>query len=264
MRFIINKLLVPLIAVTAIIIALHVWNLHNQTKIRLDQIVQLSTEINNSKKNITNVDSLRNVIIQLEFEKQTYTSNLDMMSNWFILFETILFGIFFLVGYGIFDNKITDSYEKSKTAYKDIHERYVQFEKEFKDLKYDVFDSVADVSVLNSIHAFKEMEAGNSKLFPDVIVSTMKGLEYTQKSYLIHPEKFKNRDITKLGFNSLILVLTHLTPDQKKYFVAYFNKREDDLLSIMKSVDFIYANGTNDAKNQCAKFRQLFNQILEV
>lgn len=58
-----------------------------------------------------------------------------MMSNWFIFFETILFGIFFIVGYGVFDNKITDSYKKSEAAYDDINKRYVQFENEFKDLK---------------------------------------------------------------------------------------------------------------------------------
>ncbi len=135
-----SKVIIPLISIAALILAIYSWYLEDQRKLRIDQVVQLSKNINNRYLDSTsNVDSLRNEIIQLQFERQSYISNLDLMSNWFIFFETILFGIFFVVGYGVFDNKITDSYKKSETAQAHINERYLHFKNEFKDLKIEIY-----------------------------------------------------------------------------------------------------------------------------
>lgn len=131
-----SKVIVPLIAATSIVLSLYSFYLEDLRKVRIDQAIELLNAVNNRQdSNLTKTDSLRNEIIQLQFERQSYTANIDLMSNWFILFETILFGIFFIVGYGIFDNKITESKKENEDAYKNIHERYVHFEKEFRDLK---------------------------------------------------------------------------------------------------------------------------------
>ncbi len=148
----IYKVIIPLISIAALIVSIYSWYLEDQRKLQINQVVELSKNINNRYLEPTsNIDSLRNEIIQLQFEKQSYISNLDLMSNWFIMFETILFGIFFVVGYGIFDNKIKDSYEKSKAAQKHINERYVYHEKELKSLKYDL-----DINMSNLIYIVGE------------------------------------------------------------------------------------------------------------
>lgn len=85
----------PTLSIIAIVLALYGLDLNKQQDIRINESIELSKLINNMTQNDPNaIDSLRNEIIQLKFQKESYTTHLQLMSDWFILFETVLFGIF--------------------------------------------------------------------------------------------------------------------------------------------------------------------------
>jgi len=202
----------------------------------------------------------------MEFERQSYTSNLDLMSNWFILFETILFGIFFLVGYGIFDNKIADSYEKSKTAYKDIHERYVQFETEFKDIKYEVYKSIANLNMVIAIQGMDMGAKDNIKEFPSSLFYWITSLEYANKSIITLPDKVnpKNIDNCKVIFRGINKKMSAISPKDVENILTYYSKEnKENYEMILKSINYISSNGDQEIKDFCSEFMYLLNTTLK-
>lgn len=178
----IMPIIVPIIASMGLICSLYVWHLNDQNKLRLEASIKLSRLINDHDSNLkTNVDSLRNEIKYLQFEKESYTQYLELMSNWFILFETILFGIFFLVGYGIFETKINDYLKQNEAAQAHINHRYVLHESEFKSLK---IENYKDAIQLYDVVSFLNISNGD---FGFYIEEMILGIEKAHKVYELEP-----------------------------------------------------------------------------
>lgn len=148
MKFL-SRIVVPTLSIIAIVLALYGLDLNKQQDIRINESIELSKLINNMTQNDLNaIDSLRNEIIQLKFQKESYTTHLQLMSDWFILFETVLFGIFFVVGYGIFDNKIAQEKKENETTYERINTAHIEFKEEFLKLKINHFHNASDLLIL--------------------------------------------------------------------------------------------------------------------
>ena len=118
------------------------------------QIMQESLELSrtiNSRFGIdttSSIDSLKNLVIDLQMENQSHTSSIEIYSNYIVLFITLLFGIFFTVGYGVFDIKVDQIKKENIESLKFINEAHAKHERQFNELKMFFLKSEGNTSVL--------------------------------------------------------------------------------------------------------------------
>ncbi len=242
-----TKIIVPFIAVAALILSGYSLFLESQRKLRIDQVIEVSKEINNRLKASEQIDSLQNIIIQMEFDKQSYTSNIELMSNWFILFESILFGIFFIVGYGIFDNKIAENKEENIASEKRINDRHIDIEKEFKDLKIRNYkDSIQLYQVVSDVNIYRNDVRSYIEKMIDALLTAN--------------EVYKLEELEK-NLSKIAFLLDELLSKLKLYY--RFNNlhghgvihQKDELMSYQREIlelSNLEEKGIKELGNECA------------
>lgn len=90
---------------------------------RMDTSVEIMKSISNSE-NHTNADSLISKIRDIQFQQDYYTKQLDIQSNWFILYVTVLFGAFAVFGFVVSRQTIADAsanYKEAIAVHEQIH-----------------------------------------------------------------------------------------------------------------------------------------------
>lgn len=171
------------------------------------QIMQESLELSrtiNSRIGIdttSSIDSLKNLVIELQLENRSYTSNVEIFSNYIILFVTILFGIFFAVGYGLFDNKVDQIKSENIESLKKINEAYAKHENELLELRKYLVRGDGNISVLLADFCNKNGYFGEELFFKiNAANSFRQCLQFKDGHKLVEPEVIETnlQDIYKL------------------------------------------------------------------
>lgn len=116
----------------------------------------------------SNIDSLKNELVKLSYERKSNTDQLSLLSTWVIAYVTILFGAFAFLGYTNFskqldaikhecDRSIKDELTNNVKMIEDqnkiinSHKKDIlEFRDEFKDLKGLVFSNIGNVQFIIS------------------------------------------------------------------------------------------------------------------
>ena len=100
-------------------------------------------------QNIAKKDSLVNLITQEQFKESFYSTQLSIKSDWTILFITLIFSIFSLVGFFFFQERIsrseTDFGTKLKNQSNENENQHVSHKLEFKKLEEIQYNTSANV-----------------------------------------------------------------------------------------------------------------------
>lgn len=91
---------------------------------------------------------LRNEIVKLKIEKESYTTILGSQSDWIIAYVSILFIIFGLYGFIVSRNLIKEEGKQYKKKTKKQERVISDHEKVFLDLEWKLLNNAADVSAL--------------------------------------------------------------------------------------------------------------------
>lgn len=98
----ISGLLGAIAIVISILAVLYSTTYHKKT----DQISSIvHTIYSNQNSSESEADSLKNELVRVQFEKETYLSQLSILSDWIILYFSILFAAFGLIGFRYFSNE---------------------------------------------------------------------------------------------------------------------------------------------------------------
>lgn len=96
---------------------------------------------------IFQVDSLRRAIDLRDMKQQYYLTQMSIQSDWFIIFVTVLFGVFAIVGYGFFVAHTQALAKQYKEQKKIQEEHFRQFNERFKKTEADIFRVVSGSTI---------------------------------------------------------------------------------------------------------------------
>jgi hypothetical protein len=141
-----NKKTYSIITILAVIsvssLLMNIYNFKNAST--NDSRINKITEIL-QKQNWTNKDSITNEVKFLEFKQEYYTQQLGIQSDWFILYVTVLFGVFGIVGYTFFMNQINTITTEANNAIARQEKIHDEHRLEFIELKKDTLKTNSDM-----------------------------------------------------------------------------------------------------------------------
>lgn len=246
-----SRIAVPILSILAIVLALYCLSLGRQQNIKINESIELSKLINNKIGTPTNLDSLKNEIVQLKFEKESYTTHLALMSDWFILFVTVLFGIFFVVGYGVFDNKIAQEKKENEAAYERINGSHIKFENEFKELKIEHYEYAGNLFV-STAYLLKENQ-------PFAFMMKLRASNFFVLSDRLRGDPSESFDVIKANLIDSENILKELK-NKTELFDMFF-KDDNNLKSIEESLNNILLVDNFEIKGLCAGIYSLFKSL---
>lgn len=100
-------------------------------------------EINHPPFKMHEADSLRRAIDIRDIKQQYYLTQMDIQSNWYILFVTVLFGVFAIVGYGFVAANIESVAKENKKQKKKQEFHIAEVEKSFKVAEANTYRALA-------------------------------------------------------------------------------------------------------------------------
>lgn len=185
------------------------------------------------------IDSLHRQIDLRDIKQQYYMTQMDIQSNWFILFVTILFGVFAVVGYGFFVAQIQAITHESERQKKAQNEHIEKVEKRFKQTQRDILIAHSRASQIRRDEFTKNgkyFEAIKSDYEVIGLLKTVLELDDNSedsnvlmllalKEYLCHLEKMY--EIMSDDKNSMFFYYAHDTPQLTEYFNSLYGKVYD-------------------------------------
>ena len=197
--------------------------MERQLRVRVNESLEILQTINNNALDIHNdVDKLENEIVNLKFEKESYTQHLNILSDWFVLFVSVLFGIFFIVGYRTLENVFKRQAEEIKDSYLKQEELYTHFKLEFSDVKENMYVSMANISTLIGL-TYQKFQYNYIYHTAMASYNYGKAYEFTKNKSYLKSCKFRIVEVTSC------IKLKNLGDD-------YNINDEDDIQSLTKMV----------------------------
>lgn len=219
---------IAILTISAISILLSVWSLSSNStnKQRINTAIEI---IKNDSLTIHGRDSLIVRLNNYQFKEDFYDKQLDIQSNWFIAFVTILFAMFGFFGYSFFVNRINEIEKKAEENRQEQEERIRAHEDEFY-AKFEDLESEINSVMGNSLmmQATNHMTT-NSFLAFDLFV-------YAVESFL---KSLRSKDDIGENYDSMQTCL-----DSAVYFLGKIertgnlNELEEEYVSGNHKVDF--------------------------
>jgi len=185
-----------------------------------------------SKENLSNSnrDSLKNELVNLQFEKEAYINQLSLLSDWVILFVTILFAVFGFVGTTFFIAHINSvkeecmNYTNSETNNNrnEIIEQNIEIDKhknEFKELKKVVYNGEGNASFIIS-----DYFANHNDFLQSALFALLAAKNFKQASLLEGQAKIIVNGVTA---NNLKIALEQLNRLEKDHLSMYIRSTEN-------------------------------------
>lgn len=130
--------LMYLIFIVACMSICYLFKLNLEKDIKINQLSKAVKVQNSAKK-----DSLLKLIEENRFKEEFYSTQLSIQSDWTIAYVTILFGIFSIIGFSFFVDRInsvrTGLESKFDTEIKKHKEDYDEFKHSFNESKRDIY-----------------------------------------------------------------------------------------------------------------------------
>lgn len=222
------------------------------TKSRVNESIELSKLINSKPDSLTNIDSLKNEIIQLKFEKESYTANLQMMSDWFIFFETILISIFIAVGFGVFYTNLNNYKKEHKTSNDYINSTITHFKEDYKNLKIEFYNNTGN------FWAYTAAQIGKDEPFGFIFaLSAADAYLISNRLSDISENKFIKKNI-----ETALETLKNLSKDSS-ILIDFFDRRKHDFQVVLDLLENISTIDNLEIKGLCADIFSLFKSIIK-
>lgn len=177
------------------------------------------------KTQTANKDSLMTKIRELEFQQDYYTKQLNIQSDWFILYVTVLFGAFAVFGFVVSRQTIADAsanYKDAIATQKNIHDNAI------KDLKFLTYKEVGH------LHFFAAMNFKENT--PYVLTQISSSLAQYKLAFYYKVTK----EIEKRVIEILNLIKHILTKADKQHLIKIKDKLNEPAYKkiIIANIDF--------------------------
>jgi len=196
------------------------WKFNNaSTRLRqIESIVQTQPS--------TERDSLLRLLDFKEAKEEYYLTQMDVQSNWFILYVTILFGVFALVGYSVFKYELQSIEDKNQAKQMENQEHFSKFEKRFKELEIDLRTGLGETYKISAImnqgsridfaifmiqscyHYLKGIQLSGSDYFQTIVMSPIKvvleNVESLKKDEIFTKDTHPFTQIELTGLNEVL------------------------------------------------------------
>ncbi|MBV6473960.1 MAG: hypothetical protein JPMHGGIA_02258 [Saprospiraceae bacterium] len=190
------------LAISAITLSLSYLSFRKSysTEQKINNFSSIISNLSDHRIDSTIIDSLKRKIVDLKLEQETYTKMLDRQSDWFILYVSLLFVIISIFGFIISQKTVSDIKRRNNKDYKRQNEIHAEFVNEFNNLKFEVYDAIAKLNFLESMHSVNNISKEDRKDLPDLLATLIKGMEYQLKSFILRPEDKARFDSLEIGF----------------------------------------------------------------